>query len=41
MNAAASFQCVTSAAAQLPTDATDLLLIRNSMRQRDVLTPVR
>lgn len=41
VNAAASFQCVTSATAQLPTDATDLLLIRNSMRQRDVLTPVR
>ncbi len=41
VNAAASFQCVAADAERLPTDATDLLLIRNAMRQRDVLTPVR
>jgi feruloyl esterase len=41
VNAAASFACVTPAADQLPTNATDILLIQNSMRQRDVLGPRR
>jgi feruloyl esterase len=41
LDAAAGFQCTTPSASQLPTDSTDLLLIRNSMRQRDVLTPTR
>ena len=41
VNVAASFQCATPAAAQLPTTATDIMLIQNSMRQRDVLTPTR
>lgn len=41
VNAAASFTCATPAADQHPTDATDLLLIRNSLRQREVLGPRR
>ncbi len=41
MNAAASFACATPAAEQVPTNATDILLIQNSMRQRDVLGPRR
>ncbi len=41
VNATASFACVTPAADQLPTNATDILLIQNSMRQRDVLGPRR
>lgn len=41
LNAASSFQCVTPAADQLPTSATDIVLIQNSMRQRDLLTPNR
>ena len=41
VNAAASFACVKPAADQLPTNATDILLIQNSMRQRDVLGPRR
>ncbi len=41
MNAAASFTCMTPAVEQVPTNATDILLIRNSMRQRDVLGPRR
>ena len=41
MNAAASFTCMTPVVEQVPTNATDILLIRNSMRQRDVLGPRR
>ena len=41
VNVAASFQCAIPASAQLPTTATDIMLIQNSMRQRDVLTPTR
>lgn len=41
VNVASNFQCMTPAAAQLPTNATDIMLIQNSMRQRDVLTPTR
>ena len=39
INSAASFTCTIPAAEQLPTNATDILLIQNSMRQRDVLGP--
>ena len=41
VNAAASFACATPAAEQVPTNATDILLIRNALRQRDVLGPRR
>ena len=41
VNAAASFACVTPGSDQLPVDTTDLLLIQNSLRQRDVLGPRR
>ncbi len=41
VNAAAGFACVTPGAEQVPTNATDILLIQNSMRQRDVLGPRR
>ncbi len=41
VNAASSFQCATPAADQLPTTSTDILLIQNALRQRDVLTPTR
>lgn len=41
VNAAASFSCTTPAVDQLPTDAMDMLLIQNSLRQREVLTPNR
>ena len=41
LNVASSFQCVTPGADQLPTNSTDILLIQNSLRQRDVLTPNR
>lgn len=39
VNAAGSFACVTPGAEQLPVNATDILLIQNSLRQRDVLGP--
>jgi len=39
INSAASFTCTIPAAEQLPTNATDILMIQNSMRQRDVLGP--
>ena len=41
VNAAASFTCVTPAAEQVPANATDILMIQNSLRQRDVLGPKR
>jgi feruloyl esterase len=41
VNAASSFQCVTAGADQLPTNATDIMLIQLSLRQKDVLTPTR
>ena len=41
LNVASNFQCVTPGADQLPTNSTDILLIQNSLRQRDVLTPNR
>lgn len=41
VNVASSFQCATPTADQLPTNATDIVLIQNSMRQRDVLGPTR
>ncbi len=41
INAASSFACATPAADQLPTTPTDIALIQNSLRQRDVLTPTR
>ncbi|HEX2544339.1 MAG TPA: tannase/feruloyl esterase family alpha/beta hydrolase [Ramlibacter sp.] len=41
VNAASSFTCATASADQLPTDAADLLILRNSLRQRDVLGPRR
>ena len=41
VNAASSFQCVTPTADQLPTNATDIMLIQLSLRQKDVLTPTR
>ncbi len=41
VNAAASFACMTPAADQLPTNATDILMLQNSLRQRDVLGPRR
>lgn len=39
VNAAASFACRAPAADQVPTDATDMLMILNALRQRDVLGP--
>ena len=41
INAASSFACRTLDASQLPTEATDIVMIQNSLRQRDVLGPVR
>ena len=41
VNAAGSFACATPGAEQLPVNATDMLLIQNSLRQRDVLGPRR
>jgi feruloyl esterase len=41
VNAAGSFSCVTPQAEQMPVNATDILLIQNSLRQRDVLGPRR
>jgi feruloyl esterase len=41
VNAAESFTCVTPGAEQVPTNATDILMIQNSLRQRDVLGPKR
>lgn len=41
VNAASSFSCVTPQAEQLPVNATDLMLIQNALRQRDVLGPRR
>ena len=40
-NAAGNFACATPSADQLPVNATDILLIQNSLRQRDVLGPRR
>ena len=40
-NAAGNFACATPNADQLPVNATDILLIQNSLRQRDVLGPRR
>ncbi len=36
---ATNFACRTAGADQLPTDASDILMIQNSLRQRDVLGP--
>lgn len=41
VNSAASFSCRTLAAGELATSDIDLAMIRNSMRQRDVLGPRR
>ena len=41
VSAAGSFACVTPGAGQLPVNATDIMLIQNSLRQRDVLGPRR
>lgn len=41
VNAAGSFACMTPGAEQLPVNATDIMLIQNSLRQRDVLGPRR
>lgn len=41
VNAAESFICLTPGAEQVPTNATDILMIQNSLRQRDVLGPKR
>jgi feruloyl esterase len=41
VNSAASFSCATPGIDQFATDATDLLMIRNSLRQRDLLSPRR
>ncbi len=41
VNAVESFTCVTPGAEQVPTNATDILLIQNSLKQRDVLGPKR
>jgi hypothetical protein len=41
LNAASSFTCATPTPDQLPTNATDIMLIQNSLRQRDVLQPNR
>ena len=41
INAASSFACRTLDASQLPTEATDIVMIQNSLRQRDMLGPVR
>ena len=41
LNTAGSFACVTPGAEQLPVNATDILLIQNSLRQRDILGPKR
>ena len=41
INAASSFACVTPGGDQLPVNATDMLLIQNALRQRDVLGPRR
>ena len=40
-DSASSFSCATPGLDQVPTDATDLLMIRNALRQRDVLGPRR
>ena len=39
INAASSFACRTPTADQLPTDATDMVMILNALRQRDLLGP--
>lgn len=39
VNAASSFSCATPGPEQLPVNATDILLIQNALRQRDVLGP--
>jgi hypothetical protein len=41
VNTPGSFACVTPGAEQLPVKATDIMLIQNSLRQRDVLGPRR
>jgi feruloyl esterase len=41
VNAASSFTCETPGASQVPTNATDILIIQNSLRQRDVPMPTR
>lgn len=41
VNAAGSFACAAPGLEQLPVNATDILLIQNALRQRDVLGPRR
>ena len=41
VNDAASFTCVTPSASERPLEASDMVLIQNSLRQRDVKLPNR
>lgn len=41
VNDAASFSCVTPSVSERPLDATDMVLIQSSLRQRDVKLPNR
>ena len=40
-NDAASFNCVTPSASDRPLEASDMMLIQSSLRQRDVKLPNR